>query len=166
MVMGAKSDMLAARFETKAREAAAVLERLSDAEWKLMTTAEKWTVGATAHHLASAFEAVAGIVTGIAAGRARPGRFTTAMLDELNATHAKEHADCAKAETVALFRKTAAAAASVVRGLGNDELGKSGVVFDDAPPMSAELLITRALIDHTDEHIGSIRETVRAQGRP
>jgi len=163
--MGVKSDMLAARFETKAREAAAVLDRLSDAEWKLTTTGEKWTVGATAHHLATAFEAVAGIVTGIAAGRNRPGPFTTAMLHELNARQATEYADCAKAETVALFRKTAAAAASVVRGLGDDELARSGVVFDDAPPMSSEAMITGALIDHTDEHIGSIRETVGARGR-
>jgi len=121
--MGMKSDMLAARFETKAREAAAVLDRLSDAEWKLTTAGEKWTVGATAHHLATAFEAVAGIVTGIAAGRDRPGSFTPAMLHELNARQATEYADCAKAETVAL------------------------------------------LIDHIDEHIGSIRETVSARGR-
>jgi uncharacterized protein (TIGR03083 family) len=163
MVMATKSDVLATRFETKAREAAATLEQLSDADWKKTTTAEKWTVGVTAHHLASAFQPVSGIVTTIVSGRSR-GQFTRAMLDELNARHAEEHAACTKTETLALLRKSAAAAASVVRGLGDDELAKSGIVFDDVPPMTAEQLITRGLLEHIDEHIRSIRETVGTRG--
>ena len=43
-----------------------------------MTAAEKWTVGVTAHHLAGALEAVAGIVTGIVSGAPSPGNFTQA----------------------------------------------------------------------------------------
>ena len=62
--MGAKSEVLAKQFEAKAQEAVAVLEKLSDADWKKVTEAEHWTVGVTAHHLASALEPVAGIVTG------------------------------------------------------------------------------------------------------
>jgi hypothetical protein len=64
--MGARSDALAEQFEAKAQEAAAILEHLSDADWKKVTEAEKWPVGVTAHHLASALEAVAGIVSTIA----------------------------------------------------------------------------------------------------
>ena len=161
--MTTKSEMLATRFEAKVREAATVLERLSDADWKKTTTAEKWTVGVTAHHLATAYEGVAGIVTTIASGQSR-GQFTRAMLDDLNARHAKEHAACTKSETLALFHETAVGAASVVRGLGDAELAKSGIVFDDAPPMTAEQLITRALIEHTDEHLHSIHETVGTRG--
>jgi hypothetical protein len=161
--MATKGDALATRFETKVREAAAVLERLSDADWKRTTTAEKWTVGVTAHHLASAYEAVPGIVSTIASGGAR-GHFTRAMLDELNARHATEHAGCTKSETLALMRKAAAGAASIVRGLGDDQLAKSGIVFDDVPPMTAEQLVTRALIEHTDEHLRSIQETVGTRG--
>jgi hypothetical protein len=43
--MATKGDALATRFETKVRESAAVLEHLTDADWKKTTTAEKWTVG-------------------------------------------------------------------------------------------------------------------------
>jgi len=161
--MATKSELLATRFETKARESAAVLERLSDPDWKKTTLAEKWTVGVTAHHLATAYDAVAGIVTTIASGGSR-GHFTRAMLDELNARHAVEQAGCTKPETLALMRKTAAAAASVVRGLTDAELAKSGIVFDDTPPMTAEQLITRGLIEHTDEHLRSIQETVGTRG--
>jgi hypothetical protein len=48
----------------------------------------------------------------------------------------------------------------VVRGLNDDQLGKRGTVFTDVPPLTAEQLITMGLINHIDEHIGSIRKTV------
>jgi hypothetical protein len=157
--MGAKSESLAKQFEAKGQEAAAILEKLSDADWKKMTEAEKWTVGVTAHHLATAFEPVASIVTAIVSGQS-PGNFTRVMLDEMNAQHAKEHANCTRTETLALHRKGVASAAAVVRGLSDDQLAKSGIVFTDAPPMTAEELIIAGLINHTDEHYGSIRETI------
>jgi uncharacterized protein (TIGR03083 family) len=157
--MGSRSEALAKQFEAKTQEAVAVLERLSDADWKQVTAAEHWTVGVTAHHLASAFEPVAGIVTAIVSGQSR-GHFTRAMLDEMNARHAQEHANCTKAETIALFRRGAAAAAAAVRGLSDDQLAKSGTVFTDVPPMTAEQLITSGLISHIDTHVGSIRKAV------
>jgi hypothetical protein len=158
--MGARSEALAKQFEAKAREAAAVLEGLSDADWRKVTEAEQWTVGVTAHHLAGALEPVAGIVTAIVSGQSM-GNFTSAMLDEMNARHAKEHANCTRTETKALLEKGAAAAAAVVRGLSDDQLAKSAAVFTDAPPMTAEQVIASGLITHIDEHFGSIQKTVR-----
>ena len=157
--MGVKTEALATLIETKARDAAAVLEKLTDADWKKVTEAEKWTVGATAHHLAGGLEAVSGIVKGLVAGHAH-GNFTMGMLDQMNAQHAKEHANCNKAETAALLKKGAATASAVVRGLSDDQLAKSGTVFSDAPPMTVEQLVQRGLVMHIDEHVGSIRKTV------
>jgi hypothetical protein len=153
-----KSATLAREFETKVHEAAAVLEKLSDGDWKKVTAGEQWTVGVTAHHLASAFVPVAGIVTAMVSDRP-PGTLTRATLDELNARHAKDHAGCTKAETIALLTKGAATAATVVRGLSDEQLAKRATVFTDAPPMSAEQMITGALLNHIDEHVGSIRKT-------
>ena len=157
--MGAKGEALAKQFEAKANEAAVTLEKLSDSDWEKVTEAEKWTVGVTAHHLAGGLEAVSGIITGIVAGKA-PGNFTMGMLDQMNAQHAKEHANCTKAETAALLKKGAATAAAVVRGLSDEQLAKSGIVFTGVPPMTAEQLVQRGLIMHIDEHLGSIRKTV------
>ena len=42
----------------------------------------------------------------------------------------------------------------------DDQLAKSGTVFTDAPLMTAEQLVTRGLINHIDEHVGSIRKAV------
>src|SRR5262245_42374115 len=61
--MGAKTKALATQFGTKARDAVATLERLSDGDWRKVT-ASGWTVGVTAHHLAGSLDTVASIVTG------------------------------------------------------------------------------------------------------
>ncbi len=157
--MGAKSEALAKQFEVKAREAMATLEQLSEADWKKVTAAERWSVGVTAHHLAGGLEAVSNIVKTIAAGQSL-SNFTGDMLDQMNAQHAKDHAGCTKAETIELHRKGAATAAAVIRGLSDDQLARSGTVFTGLPPMTAEQLITRGLLNHVDEHFGSIRQTV------
>ena len=158
--MGAKTEALAKQFESKARDAVTTLEKLGDADWKKVTAAEKWTVGATAHHLAGGLGAVAGLVTGLVAGAPSRGEFTRAMLDQMNAQHAKEHANCTRAETLALFHQGTATALGVVRGLNDDQLGRSGTVFTDTPPMTTEQMIMLGLLGHLDEHIGSIRKTV------
>lgn len=157
--MAAKAEALATQFETKAREAAAVLAKLSDADWKKTTGSEQWTVAATAHHIAGSHEGIAGIVKAIASGQARPP-FTMDMLHEMNAKHAGEHAGVTKAETIALHEKGAAAAAAVVRGLSDEQLAKSGTVLTGMPPMTAEQVVTNILIHHIDDHLGSIRKTV------
>jgi hypothetical protein len=158
-IMGIKSDTLARQFEAKVNDASAIIEKLSDAEWKKTTAGEKWTVAVVAHHVASSHEGIADIIKTVAAGRAMPN-FTLEMLHEGNAKHAREHASATKAETLALHKKGAAAAAAVVRGLGDDQLGKSAVVLQGMPPMSVEQIITGILINHVDEHISSIRTAV------
>jgi hypothetical protein len=65
--------------------------KLSDADWKKVTSAEKWSVGVTAHHVAGGHEGILGIVKTIASGQSIPN-FTMAMLDEMNAKHAREQA--------------------------------------------------------------------------
>jgi hypothetical protein len=159
--MGAKSEALAKQFEAKAQEATAALEKLSEADWKKVTAAEKWTVGVTAHHVAGSHEGIAGIIKTVSAGQSMPN-FTMDMLNEMNAKHAQDFANVSKADTIALHKKSAAAAAAVVRGLSDDQLAKSGKVLAEAPPMSAEQIVTGILINHIDDHFGSIRKTVGA----
>jgi hypothetical protein len=157
--MGAKSEALAKQYEAKVQEATATMEKLSDADWKKVTAAEKWTVAATAHHVARGHEAIAGIVKTVASGQSIPN-FTMAMLDGANAQHAKEFAACTKAETVALHKQGAAAAATIVRGLSDEQLTKSGKVLAEMPVMTTEQVVSGILINHIDDHFGSIRKTV------
>ena len=157
--MGAKGEALAKQFEGKVQEATAVVEKLSDADWKKATSAEKWTVGVVAHHVAMSHEGITRIIKTVSTGQSVPN-FTMDMLNAMNAQHAKDHANCTKAETVALHKKNAAAAAAMVRGLDDAQLDRTGMVLASMPAMSAAQFVERALIGHIDEHIGSIRAAV------
>jgi len=157
--VGAKGEAFAKQFEAKVEEATTLLEKLTDADWKKTTAAEKWTVAVTAHHIASSYEPATHIIKTIAAGQALP-HFTREILDAMNAQHAKEFGDCTKAETIALHKKAAAAAAAAVRGLSDGELATTGTVFTGVPPVSAEELVKHILLGHVDAHFGSIRTTI------
>lgn len=157
--MGARAETLAKQFEAKAGELGGTIEKLSDAEWKKVTTAEKWPVGVTAHHVAGAHEGISGMVKTLASGQALPP-FNMAMLDEMNAKHAKEFAGCTKAETLALHQKGAASAATIVRGLSDSELDRSGVLLTGMSPMTVQQIVEGILINHITEHLDSIRATV------
>jgi uncharacterized damage-inducible protein DinB len=157
--MGARAESLAKQFETKAAEMTAVIKGLSDADWKKTTDAEKWSVGVTAHHVAQGHEGILGIVKTLAAGQSIPN-FTMDMLHEMNAKHAKEEAGCTKAETLALHEKNAAAAAATVRGLSDAALDQKGTVLTGMPAMTTQQAIESILINHVNDHMGSIRKTV------
>jgi hypothetical protein len=159
--MGARAESLAKKYEAKAAEMTATIQKLSDADWKKVTAAEKWPVGVTAHHVAGGHEPISGIVKTLAAGQSISG-FSMGMLDEMNAKHAKEFAGCTKPETLALHEKGVKAAAAVVRGLDDSQLDRSGTVLTGVPPMTCQQAIEGILISHIDDHMSSIRKTVGA----
>ena len=157
--MGARSDMLAKQFEERANELTETIQTMSDADWKKVTSAERWSVGVTAHHAAGAHEAISGIVKTVASGQTMPP-FTMAMLDEANAQHAKDFAGCTRAETIELNKKGMASASAVVKGLSDADLQKSGTVLTGMPAMTVQQLIEGVLINHVNEHLGSIKATI------
>jgi hypothetical protein len=157
--MSARAETLAKQFEAKAAEMTATLEKLTDADWKKITAAEKWSVGVTAHHVAGAHEPITGILRAVAAGQTLP-EFTAAMLDEMNATHAREHANCTRAETLALHKKGVADATAAVRALSDAELDRKGKIMKEMPEMTAQQVVEGVLISHVDEHLKSIRATI------
>ena len=157
--MGARTEQLASKFEQSCREFNMLVERLSDAEWKTVTTAEKWPVGVVAHHVAEGHGGIAGLVQTVAQGQSVPN-FTMDMIHAMNARHAKEHANTTKVATLELLQTNGAKAAAVVRGLGDADLDRSGTVLTGVPPMSAAQVIEGILINHVNEHMGSIRATI------
>jgi len=156
--MGAKGETLAKQFEAKVQEATAVFEKLSDADWKKVTSAEKWPVGVTAHHVASSHQGIGGIMKSLAEGKGGPN-IPMEGLHQMNAQHAKDFANCTKPETLELHKKNAAAAASLLRGLDDAAFDKTGSVFTGAPAMSAGQM-AGILCSHIDEHLGSIKKTI------
>src|SRR2546427_11729999 len=110
--MGARAEALAKQFEEASKAVADIVARLSDAEWKKMTSGEKWTVGVVAHHVALGHAGIANIVMSVASEQSLPN-FTMANLVEMNAQHARAHASCTTAQTLELHNNNVATAASV-----------------------------------------------------
>ena len=159
--MGAKGESLAKQFEAKVSEATAVIERLSDADWKKVTAAEKWSVGVTAHHIASSHAGLSGLIKTLADGKPGPN-IQMDMIHAGNAKHAQEFAGCTKAETLALHKQNAAAAAATLRSINDADFDRSGTVLVGVPPMSAGQLAGGLLCSHIADHLGSIKATVGA----
>lgn len=161
--MGARAEAVAKQFEAKVDEATKVFEALSDVDWKKVTTAEKWSVGVTAHHIAVAHQGIGGLLRNVADGKASgPATMSMSALDDRNAQHAREFANCTKPETIALHEQNAAAAAATVRGLSDEQLDRSGNLLVGLPSMTAEQVAIGILINHIDDHLKSIKATVGA----
>ena len=157
--MGARGETFAKQFEAKAQEVTAALERLSDADWKKVTAAEKWSVGVVAHHVASSHQGICGLIKVLADGKPGPN-IPMDAIHAGNAKHAQEFANVTKADTLALHKTNASAAAGILRGIADAEFDRSGTVLNGMPPMSAGQLAGGLLCGHMDEHLGSIRATV------
>jgi len=159
--MGARAEQLASKFDQTCREFTALIDKVSDADWKKETGEEKWSVAATAHHVAGGLQPIAGICQAIAKGQPLPG-ITMDMIHANNATHAKEFANASKADTLALFKTGSSGASSMVRGLSDAELDKSAMLFG-SQPMTAVQAIEGILIGHVQGHMGSIQATLGAK---
>jgi hypothetical protein len=157
--MGARGETFAKQFEAKAQEFTAALERLTEAEWKKVTSAEKWTVGVVAHHVAGSHQGLSGLVKMLADGKPGPN-LNMDVIHAGNAKHAQEFANVSKADTLALHRTNVATAAATLRGIGDAEFDRSGAVLNGMPAMSAGQLAGGLLCSHIEEHLGSIRATV------
>ena len=153
--MGQRATTLADRFEQANQEMIATVDRCSDAQWRVTTSGEQWSVAVVAHHVAEAHKYIAGLVHQIAAGQPLPP-MTMDMIHQGNAEHAKQHADTTKAETLGLLRGNAAAAAAAVRGLSDEQLDRAAPLLG-GQPMSAQQVIENILIGHVKGHLGSIQ---------
>jgi DinB superfamily len=156
--MGARAEQLARKFDESCAEMNKIVEALSDADWKKVTSAEKWPVGVVAHHAAEGHAGIAGLVQRVAQGQPLPG-LTMDMLNANNAKHAKEQANVTKAETLALLKANGRKASDIVRALSDAELDRSASMLAGMPAMTAAQAIEGILINHVHEHLGSIRAT-------
>jgi uncharacterized damage-inducible protein DinB len=158
--MGLRSETLASQFEQANRELIATVDGCSDAQWKATTSGETWSVGVVAHHVAQGHQGIAGLIKAAATGQAGPS-LTMDMIHKGNAEHAKEHANCTKADTVALLRTNGSAAATSVRGLSDEQLERSKET--PAGAMTVQQMIERILIGHVKGHHESIQSAVKGK---
>jgi Mycothiol maleylpyruvate isomerase N-terminal domain len=155
-----KAEKLATRFEQTAKDFGSKIQALSDSEWRAKTPEEGWTVAATAHHAAGSSGPIAMMAHAAATAGPMPP-ITPDGLNQMNLEHSKQFANCSKEETLKLLSETTPQAASVVRGLSDDQLANRAML-PLGMELSAEQIIENVLIGHMAGHGASIAAAVPA----
>jgi hypothetical protein len=149
-----RAEALATQFEQANNDLISSVQSMSDSQWKAICSGEQWSVGVTAHHVAGGLQPITGLVQMLAAGQAPP--ITQVQIDQGNAQHARDAANCTKEETLAMLRENGRSAAAAVRSLSDEQLGQAGTVFGN--PMTAQQGIEMILIGHVQAHSASIKQ--------
>jgi hypothetical protein len=157
--MGEQAQALAQRFEQMNEEAIGVVDGCAEEQWRTHHAGENRSVNVLAHHIAVGHQGIAEWVQGIATGQPLPA-LTMESFTEPNAQHARQYATITKPEVIAELRQQGAAAASLVRGLSDEQPNRTGELL--GRQMRTQDVIEQILIGHVRNRLGSIREELSA----
>jgi hypothetical protein len=152
-----RAEALADRLEQGARALEALACMLTDAEWQVPLGHDPRPVGVVVHHVASMYPLEMDLALVLAGGKPIDN-VTWAMVDDINARHAREHAGARKAEAMALLRENSAAAAAAIRMLADEQLDAAAPVslYDDAP-LTCQFFLEDHPVRHSFHHLAGIR---------
>ena len=154
--MSTRSEDLATKVEQSANALLAAVEASTPEQWAAPCSDGEWSQGFAAFHAAAAIAPIAQRVKEVADGQPFP-KMTMDEIHAGNAAQAREHAGCSVAETVALIKGSAPAAAGMVRSLSDAQLDRKVQLMDGMPETTVEMMIQLALIGHAAVHLATIR---------
>jgi uncharacterized damage-inducible protein DinB len=146
---------LATRVEAANAALIDAVRACSSEGWQKRSATEGWSVAVLAHHVAVSYEPIAGAVRTVAEGGTLPPMSLQGQA-ATNARHAEEFAHIGQQETIAALQRGGAAAATVVRGLHDEQFSRTTTAFG-GQPMSVEQLVVGAVIGHPQQHLASIQ---------
>ena len=128
---------------------AAVLGRVTDAEG--------WSVVAVGAHVATRYDFLLDRARRIIASEEFPPLDGAAFHEE-NRQAAAENAHLPREEALALLRDRGATVETFLRGLDDDDLGRTkSIPAVGEQPVTAQTYIERVLIGHTEAHLATLR---------
>ena len=156
--VGRRAELLADRIEEGAAGLAAFAEGLSEEEWRATASAtDGRSVGIIVHHVASMYPIEIDVARAIASGKAVMD-VTWDVVAELNAKHAREHAEVTKAAALELLRRNSHEAANAVRAFTDEELDRAAPFsLSFGAPVSAQFVIEDHALRHSWHHLARIR---------
>ena len=102
-----RANALAERLEQGARALASFASGLTAEQWQVRLPGDGRKVGVVVHHVASVYPVEIQLAQAIAAGNPVVG-VTKAVIDDMNAGHASQHAGATKEAALALLRQNSA----------------------------------------------------------
>ncbi len=154
--MGTQAEALAGQLEAAIDEAVAAIAACSDTRWGALNPTDSWSVGVTAHHIASSVQPTFELVQAIATAQPLPP-ITFEMINAGNAQHALQFANCTKAETLDLLRSSKAGVLGQLRAFSDDQLARTAQFppLGEAP-VGAGQLVDMLVIGHVKGHLTNI----------
>ena len=159
--MSQRTKELVERFTAFSNDFISFVENCTDEEWQKVCGGEQWTVGVVAHHVAAGHLGAIDLVRMIVAGEAMP-EISMEAIDQMNAQHAKEHANCTQEEVLALLRENGSAFAGYLEGLSESDLARTGYLAAIGGDVSAQQLIEMFIFQSGGEHLDSMKSAIGA----
>jgi hypothetical protein len=158
--MSKRAQALATRLEQGAAALAAFAQTLTDDEWRATYPRDGRMLGVIVHHVASVYPIEIQLARTLAAGKPITG-VTWEGIAEMNAKHAREHANVTKQEALALLAKNSKAAADAIRAFTDAELDSAAPVslnFD--APLTAQFMLEDHAVRHSYHHLARMRKAL------
>ena len=155
-----RANALAMRLERGAEALAILAASLTEAEWKTPIPHDTRAIGVIVHHVATMYPLEIELAQVLASGKPVVG-VTMDNVHEINAAHAKEHADATKSEALLLLQKNSTLAAAAIRALSEEDLDSAAPasLYDNAP-ITCQFMLEDHAVRHSYHHLAKIRETL------
>ncbi|MBA2754556.1 MAG: DinB family protein [Chloroflexia bacterium] len=150
--------------EQGATDLIAAVEGLTDEQWATICPDEQRSVGVLVHHVGAAYPEEADITTALAREGGVPG-LTWEAVNQGNQDEAESHEQVDKASALAQVRENVATAATVVRGLTDEQLDR--VALTDLhweAPLTVQFFVEHHPIAHPYMHLEGIRAALGLNG--
>jgi hypothetical protein len=158
--MTQRSEVLAQRLEEGVRQLTELARSLSDEQWKTKIPHDGRPVGVVVHHVGTMYPIEIDLAQKLGAGQAVEG-VTWSAVHELNANHAREHANCTKQEALDLVQRNSTAAAAAVRALSDEQLDRAaGLSLNSDGPRTCQFMLEDHAVGHAWHHLLKIRKAL------
>jgi DinB superfamily len=160
--MTRRADALADRLDQGAADLADLAATLTDAEWRTRVPGDGRTVGVVVHHVATMYPLEIELAQAVAEGKAIAG-VTWDAVHEINAKHAREHAETTREDAVALLRRNSELASQAIRALRDEQLDRAAPIslyFDT--PLTCQFFLEDHAVRHSWHHTARIRQALGA----
>jgi hypothetical protein len=159
--MSERATHLADQTDDAINQTIAFVEAVPVEKWTAFCEPEQCTVAALATHIANSATGVVNVLVKPVSQGEPLFPITPEQIHAGNAENARKNANRAKADVVADLRSNGAEASAYVRGLSDEELQQSAVLFFRPEPVTADFIIEHVVVNHLLEHLESMRAAVQ-----
>ena len=155
-----RASALATTLENGFRALAAFATSLTDSEWTLPLPHDGRPLGVIVHHVATMYPLEIRLALTLADGEPIAG-VTWNDVHVMNAAHAAEFAGVTKEDALRLLAANAAAAASAIRGLSDEQLNSAAPIsLYGGAPLTCQFMLEDHAVRHAYHHLAKMRAAV------